>query len=341
MSALPAHRTVGPAPYELLDDGFVPEPCELLVLGCGNILRGDDAVGPVLVRTLLDEGVPAGVRVVDGGTAGMDVAFGMRGASRVVVVDACRSGGEPGTVFRLPAEVVAELPPVEGLHLHNFRWDHALAFSSWLLGPGRPTDVTVYLVEAGSFEPGAPLTEPVAEGMRRVAALLRADHFPADAEVTLDDAGYLRLPAELAAQRFPADVCVARREGDELRLFPLQDAAHGGLVLKQCNVRGDRSLLLHEVLGFAPVGGRFPAFWDDAAGALKVRLEEATTGGDRGADRGDPRARPVVGLPAGDHAGGGRPETAEDLLHAATGAADGGRRPADRGAAADLAGRGR
>ena len=74
-------------PYELLDDGFAPEPCELLVIGCGNIMRGDDAVGPVLIRTLFTRGVPDGVRIVDGGTAGMDVAFGMRGAARVVIID--------------------------------------------------------------------------------------------------------------------------------------------------------------------------------------------------------------------------------------------------------------
>ena len=40
-------------------------------------------------------GVPTGVRLVDGGTAGMDVAFQMRGAARVIIVDASshRGGG--------------------------------------------------------------------------------------------------------------------------------------------------------------------------------------------------------------------------------------------------------
>ncbi|HQV19515.1 MAG TPA: hydrogenase maturation protease, partial [Gordonia sp. (in: high G+C Gram-positive bacteria)] len=63
------------APYQLLDDGFSPPACEVLVIGCGNILRGDDAVGPILVRTLYSQGVPDSVRLIDGGTAGMDVAF--------------------------------------------------------------------------------------------------------------------------------------------------------------------------------------------------------------------------------------------------------------------------
>ena len=40
-----------------------------LVIGCGNLLRGDDAVGPTLIRHLWDQGVPDDVELVDGGTA--------------------------------------------------------------------------------------------------------------------------------------------------------------------------------------------------------------------------------------------------------------------------------
>ena len=54
-----------------------------LVIGCGNLLRGDDAVGPVLVQRMWDRGLPDGVRCADGGTGGMDVAFQMRGVPQV------------------------------------------------------------------------------------------------------------------------------------------------------------------------------------------------------------------------------------------------------------------
>ena len=107
-----------------------PPGCEVLVVGCGNLLRGDDGVGPVLVRHLWERGVPAGARLVDGGTAGMDVAFQMRGASRVVIVDAAATGSAPGTLFRVPGAELAELPPLEGVHTHSFRWDNAIALAS-------------------------------------------------------------------------------------------------------------------------------------------------------------------------------------------------------------------
>lgn len=312
-----------PQPHELLDDGFAPEPCELLVIGCGNILRGDDAVGPVLIRHLFTRGVPAGVRLVDGGTAGMDVAFGMRGAARVVIVDASATGAAPGTVYRVPAEELSELPPIDGLHTHNFRWDHALSFSSWLLGPQKPSDITVFLVEAGQLQPGSELSAPVAAGMETVIGLIERDFYPdvpSGAETPADlveitDEGYLHLPAGLAATRFPADVAVARIDRGDLVLMPLVSASHGGLVLKQRNPLGDRSLLISEVFGFSPTTGVFPATWEEDHGALRVLLTDGEADGDRGADRGGAGARPVDGVPAGADAGGHRAPAAADLLH--------------------------
>lgn len=163
------------APHELLDDGFAPPSCDLLVIGCGNLLRGDDAVGPITVRELWTRGVPDGTRLIDGGTAGMDVAFMMRGAGRVVIVDASQTGAAPGTIYRVPGEELTDLPPLDGFHSHALRWDHALAFSAWLLGPERPTDVEVFLIEAASVEPGAPLTHEVRTAMAHVVDLILTD----------------------------------------------------------------------------------------------------------------------------------------------------------------------
>lgn len=148
--------------------GLTPPATDTLIVGCGNLLRGDDAAGPVLVRMLADRGLPSNVRLIDGGTAGMDVAFAMRGARRVVVVDASRVGVEPGTIHRVPGEQVRDLRPPEG-NLHRFRWDQALGFAQWLLKDEYPTDVTVWLVEGESFEVGDALTPRVQASLEVVA----------------------------------------------------------------------------------------------------------------------------------------------------------------------------
>jgi hydrogenase maturation protease len=164
-------------PARLPDDERFPAPSagKVVVIGCGNLLRGDDAAGPIAIRMLWERGVPGDVLLVDGGTAGMDVAFKMDGARRVVLIDAAFTGAAPGTVYRVPGHELAELPPLAGLHSHQFRWDHSLAFAEWLLGERMPADVEVFLIEAESCEPGADLTEPVCTAVRRVCDLLAGE----------------------------------------------------------------------------------------------------------------------------------------------------------------------
>jgi hydrogenase maturation protease len=165
----------------VLDDDLSAYPSgQTVVIGCGNLLRGDDAVGPTLVRHLWEQGIPDEVTLVDGGTAGMDVAFKMRGAREVVLIDAAATGADPGTIYKVPGEEVEQLPPLEGLHSHQFRWDHALAFAHWLLGDQYPDDITVYLIEAESTEPGAELTPAVEAAMHQVGAMVQS-HWQNDA----------------------------------------------------------------------------------------------------------------------------------------------------------------
>jgi hydrogenase maturation protease len=153
-------RSIEPAPS--------PDAGDVVVVGCGNLLRGDDGVGPLLVRRIWEIGVPHGVRLADGGTAGMDVAFQMNGAREVVIVDACTTGAQPGTIFEIPGDEV-ETPPLAGMNLHAFRWDHALAFGKWLLKDRFPERVTVFLIEAQSLSHGDPLSAPVERAMHEVA----------------------------------------------------------------------------------------------------------------------------------------------------------------------------
>lgn len=254
-----------------------PPGCDVVVIGCGNLLRGDDGVGPVLVRHLWERGVPEGAKLVDGGTAGMDVAFQMRGAARVVIVDAAATGSAPGTVFRVPGEEFAELPPLQGLHTHSFRWDHAIAFARWALAEDCPTDITVFLVEVAGVEMGAELSEPVAAAMESVIDVIERDFLaplrPApSAETTVEFTadGYLRLGAELAAARFPSDAVTAVLRDGVFWLIPLRGPRSGGLLLKQRNPAGDRSVLVSELLRETLLSGVFRAFWDDEHAALRI-----------------------------------------------------------------------
>jgi hydrogenase maturation protease len=58
--------------------------------------------------------------------------------------------------------------------LHDFRWDHALYAGRKIFGASFPTDVTVFLIEAGHLGYGLELTEPVSRAADRVVADIEA-----------------------------------------------------------------------------------------------------------------------------------------------------------------------
>ncbi len=91
----------------------------VLVLGLGNILCGDDGAGVVVAHRLRRElDLPRDIRVVDGGTLGLDLLALGAASDRVILVDAVRADGPPGTLVRLEGDDVA--PAVyERLSMHQ------------------------------------------------------------------------------------------------------------------------------------------------------------------------------------------------------------------------------
>lgn len=95
----------------------------VLVLGIGNVLKGDDGAGPAVVRWLQQHatGLGDGVELIDGGTGGHSLLPVMRGRKKIVIVDAMLSAEKPGRVRRLSAgELPAETAPWS-LHASGIR----------------------------------------------------------------------------------------------------------------------------------------------------------------------------------------------------------------------------
>lgn len=142
----------------------------LTIIGCGNSNRTDDGVGVFVARSLLEylkSGPRDDIRIFDAGTGGMDVMFQARGSDALVIVDAGRTGSEPGTIYEVPGEeLVADREA--SYSLHDFRWDHALYAGRKIFRDDFPSDVKVYLIESESLDLGLELTEKVAEAAVKV-----------------------------------------------------------------------------------------------------------------------------------------------------------------------------
>jgi len=146
-------------------------PASVAVIGCGNPTRTDDGVAGEVLRLLAARGCdadPARVKLLDAGTDGVAVIFAARGCRRLIVVDACRSGSEPGAVFEIPGGEL-DNGPGRPLATHDFRWDDAIAAGRRIFGDEFPADVTVFLIEAESLDFGIGLTLPIARAAAKVA----------------------------------------------------------------------------------------------------------------------------------------------------------------------------
>jgi hydrogenase maturation protease len=85
------------------------KPIDVLILGLGNVLLGDDGLGAAaLVRLERDWRIPSGVRLADGGTLGLSLLDLLAESERVILVDAVRTDDPPGTLVRLDGEEVVD-----------------------------------------------------------------------------------------------------------------------------------------------------------------------------------------------------------------------------------------
>ena len=128
-----------------------------VVFGIGNEDRGDDGVGPAVARALRELAVP-GLRVVAPAQP-LDLLDHELAAETVVVVDAVCSGRVPGSVLVLDVQRRPLPRWATSGSSHDFGLDAVVE----LLGAlgRRPRRLFLVAVEAGTFDPGAPLSVPV------------------------------------------------------------------------------------------------------------------------------------------------------------------------------------
>ncbi|HUU32299.1 MAG TPA: hydrogenase maturation protease [Phycisphaerae bacterium] len=74
------------------------------VVGVGNPLARDEGVGPVAVERLKAEPLPERVALLDAGTDFLAAMTEFADAGHVILIDAMRAGGVPGTIYRLTLE---------------------------------------------------------------------------------------------------------------------------------------------------------------------------------------------------------------------------------------------
>ena len=92
---------------------------KLLVVGVGNVLQGDDGFGVELAHRLMARtDIPDTVKLMETGIGGMSLVQElMYGYDALLILDACKNGGEPGRLSLLEPLI----PDLSHLKPHELR----------------------------------------------------------------------------------------------------------------------------------------------------------------------------------------------------------------------------
>jgi len=82
----------------------------VLILGIGNILMGDEGIGSRIAQFLSEKELPDYIRSLDGGTGGFYLLEEMQEASRIIMIDATCDGNKTGTVTEIKPRYSKDYP---------------------------------------------------------------------------------------------------------------------------------------------------------------------------------------------------------------------------------------
>lgn len=140
-----------------------------IVIGLGNVLCGDDALGPwALAHLEAAFALPPEVGVLDAGTPGLDLSVYLGGIELAVLVDTVRADGAPGELRRYDKAALLRRAPGPRTSPHDPGL-HGTLVTLELAGAA-PREVVLIGVIPGRTATGLGLSPEVAEAAPRAAA---------------------------------------------------------------------------------------------------------------------------------------------------------------------------
>ena len=119
-----------------------------LVLGIGSTLRSDDGVGLHIIEKLGKENLSAAADFREA-SAGLDILDAIKGYDRLILVDAIKSGGEPGKIYKLSVKDFRNIATLHSFSTHlNMDFFTMVELGKKLFPGQMPEDIVVVAVEA-------------------------------------------------------------------------------------------------------------------------------------------------------------------------------------------------
>lgn len=137
----------------------------LTVIGVGNRLRGDDAVGPLVVDKLAALKHPQ-LELIDAGSDALGVIEYLADREKVLIVDACHMGKQSGSVVHFDPSDVGMVIDQDPQSLHGLGLSEALQMASSL--EMLPDDLKIIGIEPDSIQFNSRLSQPVQMALEKI-----------------------------------------------------------------------------------------------------------------------------------------------------------------------------
>jgi hydrogenase maturation protease len=142
-----------------------------LIGGIGNVLLGDDGVGPYVVRLLESRySFDEDVEIADLGTPALDLTHQIVGLRFLILVDSVASNEPPGTITLYRKEDILRIAPTERLDPHSPALSECL-MTAEMLGAS-PKHVLLVGISGECYEPGQPLSEKARKSVDKAIEMI-------------------------------------------------------------------------------------------------------------------------------------------------------------------------
>jgi hydrogenase maturation protease len=130
---------------------------KILIVGMGNLIYRDEGIGVHIIQEMRKMDLPSHIELLDIGTSTMDLISYLKEVKKLIIIDAMRAGGRPGTIYKCKPEDL--LPKDEGpISLHEIGLLETLNMTKKM---GMEIETVIVGVEPEIMDWGTELTEAV------------------------------------------------------------------------------------------------------------------------------------------------------------------------------------
>ncbi|RKY89512.1 Ni,Fe-hydrogenase maturation factor [candidate division KSB1 bacterium] len=155
----------------MTSNGLLPDLTSgIVIIGIGNLLLKDEGVGVHIIRELEKTTLPEDVSLIDAGTATLDALQMLGNVEKLIVIDAVKGGGKPGTVYKFkPEDIISG--DVASISLHQLGFMEALSIVE---RTGKSfKDITIIGVEPKEIVSGMELSPEIARKIPEIIKLIK------------------------------------------------------------------------------------------------------------------------------------------------------------------------